>query len=263
MRNTKGKNDSAWNQVFENAWMFIAPLLIIALWEILGRKGLINTSILPTPSTIWNTVLDMLQSGELLKHIGVSLLRVMEGYIIGSLLGIISGTLMGLVRKLDKAVVLIIGVLRPIPVIAWVPVLILWLGIDEPSKVTVIAIGTFWPVLLNTIQGIKSTDRKHLEVAAILEKRRATVLSQVIFPSALPAIFTGLRIGLGNAWASVIGAELIAAASGVGYLISYAREVSQPDVMFVGVFSIGLIGLLIDIVIKKVENAAFKWKQGA
>jgi ABC-type nitrate/sulfonate/bicarbonate transport system, permease component len=260
MKNTRSNNESKGNLIFENALMFMVPLLIIIIWEISGWKKLINVSVLPMPSTIWQTILDMLQSGELLKHIGVSLLRVMEGYIIGSFLGVLIGILMGLVRKLNKAFALIVEVLRPIPVIAWVPVLILWLGIGEISKVTVIAIGTFWPVLLNTIHGIKATDRKCLEVAEILEKRKSTVLAKIILPSALPAIFTGFRIGLGNAWACVIGAELIAAASGVGYLISYAREVSQPDVMFVGVFSIGIIGLLIDIVIKKIEAATFKWK---
>lgn len=141
----------------------------------------------------------------------------------------------------------------------WVPVLILWLGIGETSKVIVITIGTFWPVLLNTVHGIKNVDKRYLEVGSVLEKKRKIVLAKIILPSALPSIFTGLRIGLGNAWMSVVGAELIAAASGIGYLISYARELSQPDVMLVGVFSIGIIGLLIDMLLKKVEKWALRW----
>jgi sulfonate transport system permease protein len=160
---------------------------------------------------------------------------------------------------MEKSLVLVTGLLRPIPIIAWVPVLILWVGIDEASKVTVIAIGSFWPVLLNSIHGIRGTDPKFLEVARILGKSRWTILSKVIFPSALPSIFTGLRIGVGIAWTSVIGAELIAASSGVGYLIMYARELSQPDVMLVGVFSIGIVGLSIDFLLRRVERRVLRW----
>lgn len=239
--------------------MISVPVVIIAIWELFSRKGSINISILPAPSTIWKTLIEMIKSGEIFKHLETSLIRVLKGYILGSILGITLGTLMGLIQKLDKALMLIIGILRPIPVIAWVPMLILWLGIDEASKVTVITIGTFWPVLLNTIHGIKNTDKKFLEVAETLEKNKGTVLFKVIFPSALPSIFTGLRIGIGNAWMSVVGAELIAAASGIGYLISYARELSQPDVMLVGVWSIGIIGLLIDLIIRKIERRVLIW----
>jgi sulfonate transport system permease protein len=170
---------------------------------------------------------------------------------------------MGLFKPIEKAFSLITGLLRPIPIVAWVPMLILWMGIDESSKITVIAIGSFWPTLLNVIHGIKSTDKKYLEVAEILEKNKFTVLTKVVFPSALPSIFTGLRVAIGIAWMSVIAAELIAAASGIGYLIMYAREISQPDVMLVGVLSIGITGLLIDVLIRKIEIRFLKWNSGA
>ncbi len=239
--------------------MFLTPVFIIVIWQIYSSKGLINVSVLPSPSIIFSTILDLIKSGDLFRDLGISLLRVIKGYAFGCILGITLGTLLGLSKKLDKALVILIGVLRPIPVIAWVPVLILWLGIGETSKVIVICIGTFWPVLLNTIHGIKSVNKKYLEVGNILEKRRLIILTKIIFPSALPEIFTGLRIGIGSAWMSVVGAELIAASSGIGYLISYARELSQPDVMLVGVFSIGIIGLLIDTLIKIVERRVLKW----
>ena len=148
----------------------------------------------------------------------------------------------------------IFGVLRPIPMIGWIPLLILWMGIDEGSKVTVIAIGSFWELLLNTIHGINSVDKKYLEVAYILEKSKLITLIKVVLPSALPSILTGIRLGVGGAWKSVVAAELIAASSGIGYLISYAREVSQPGVMLVGLLTIGLIGLLIDFVILRVQH---------
>ncbi|MFT8890140.1 MAG: ABC transporter permease [Ethanoligenens sp.] len=238
--------------------LFLSPAILVLLWEYFSQNGTINPSVLPSPLTIWETFVQMLLSGELAKHLGISLLRVAQGYTIGCVLGIIFGTLMGLVRKFDRVFTLIFGIIRPVPVIAWVPVVILWLGIGETSKISVIALGTFFPVLLNTIQGIQSTDEKYREVAEVLEKSRWSRLNHVIFPCALPSIFTGLRVGLGTAWMSVVGAELIAASSGIGYLISYAGQLSQPDVMLVGVFTIGVIGLLIDVCIKLVQNKVLR-----
>lgn len=241
----------------------IVPVLLLLAWETLSRQGLIRPTILPAPSAIWDTLVEMVKSGELLGHLRVSLLRVLQGFSVGGGLGLLVGTVIGLSHRMERALVLITGLLRPIPIIAWVPVLILWMGIDESSKVTVIAIGSFWPVLLNVIQGIRSTDRKYLEVARILEKSRITLLLKVIFPSALPSIFTGLRVGIGISWMSVIGAELIAASAGVGYMIMYARELSQPDVMLVGVVSIGITGLGIDFLLRRLEGRLLKWNVNA
>ena len=247
------------NNFLGEIFMFAVPVVLVAAWQISSNLGILNASILPAPSTIWDTLISMVKSGEIFKHLGISLLRVIKGYTLGCFLGITIGTLMGLMKMLDKALTLIVGIFRPIPVIAWVPMLILWLGIDESSKVTVIAIGSFWPILLNTIHGIKNTDKKYLELAQTLEKSKTLILFKIILPSALPSIFTGLRIGIGSAWMSVVGAELIAASSGIGYLISYARELSQPDVMLVGVCSIGIIGLLIDLIIRRIEKRLLRW----
>ncbi len=242
--------------------MIATPITIIALWQIFSMAGKINPSILPSPLTILETFAKKIASGELQRHLGISMMRVLKGYAIGCLTGVATGTLMGLVRRFERAFTLVFGLIRPVPIIAWVPILILAMGIGEESKVTVIAFGTFFPVLLNTIHGIHSIDRKYLEVAEVLEKKRFTVLFKVVFPSALPAIFTGLRIGLGIAWMSVVGAELIAASSGIGYLISYAGQLSQPAVMLMGVFSIGIIGLLIDMLLRGIERAALRWTVG-
>jgi sulfonate transport system permease protein len=169
------------------------------------------------------------------------------------------GVLTGLFAKVNDVLAALMGVLRPIPVIAWVPVLIVWMGIDESSKVLVIAIASFWPALLNTYQGVRNVDKKLLEVASILEKSKFVVLTKVVIPSAVPFIFAGMRLGVGGAWSSVVGAEMIAAAAGIGYMIAYARELSQPDVMFVGVFVIGLVGLLIDAILLRLERRLLRW----
>lgn len=237
----------------------IVPLVVLVIWEALGRNGFIRPTILPQPSAIFATGREMISSGELFKHLAVSLWRVTKGFMFGAGSGLVGGLLIGLSPRAERSLALVTGLLRPIPIIAWVPVLILWMGIDEGSKVTVIAIGSFWPVLLNVVHGIRNTDKRFLEVATILEKSRYVLLSKVIIPSALPSIFTGLRIGIGIAWMSVVGAELIAASSGVGYMIMYARELSQADVMLVGVISIGVTGLLIDVLIRRLEKRLLKW----
>lgn len=164
------------------------PALALSLWEYSARQGWINPSILPSPSQIWATFLELMKTGELENHVRTSLVRVVEGFSIGATLGVLGGILIGLSPTVDRSLVLVTGLLRPIPIIAWVPVLILWVGIDETSKVTVIAIGSFWPVLLNSIHGIRATDSKFLEVARILGKSKWTILTKVILPSALPSI---------------------------------------------------------------------------
>jgi sulfonate transport system permease protein len=237
----------------------LIPAVVLILWQIASDAGYLKPSILPSPLVIAATLLELLKSGELFKNLEVSLVRVLEGFAIGAGLGLLVGFAMGLSKRMERALSLITGLLRPIPTIAWIPALILWLGIGESSKVTVIAVGSFWPVLLSAIQGVHSTDSKYLEVARILEKDSYTTLLKVVIPSALPSIFTGLRVGMGIAWASVVGAELIAASSGIGFMIMYAREVSQPDVMLVGVLAIGLTGLLIDFLLLQLQRRLLKW----
>jgi sulfonate transport system permease protein len=237
----------------------LIPAVLLVLWQIAGDTGCLKPSIFPSPLVIAGTLLELLKSGELFKNLAVSLVRVLEGFVIGAGLGLLVGFAMGLSKRMERALSLITGLLRPIPTIAWIPALILWMGIGESSKITVIAVGSFWPVLLSAVQGVRSTDSKYLEVARVLEKDSYTTLLKVVIPSALPSIFTGLRVAMGIAWASVVGAELIAASSGIGFMIMYAREVSQPDVMLVGVLAIGLTGLLIDFLLLQLQRRLLKW----
>lgn len=239
----------------------VLPVIILIIWQVLSDQGVIRSTLLPSPSTIGATVLDLIRTGQLEKNMAISLWRVLQGFVIGAGLGLLLGLVLGLSNWLKRSLSVLTEFLRPIPTIAWVPVLILWMGIDESSKITVIAIGSFWPVFLNTLQGVRQTHVHYLEVARVLEKSRWILLTQVVLPSALPSIFTGLRIGMGIAWASVVGAELIAASSGIGYMILYAREVSQPDVMLAGVAAIGLTGLLIDIILQRIESHLLQWNR--
>lgn len=257
MRKDKGKK-SFW---LSKPAALLAPILLLLAWELAGRNGLISPTILPTPSRIGTACIKLIEKGRLQKDILISLSRVLKGYAVGVVLGTIVGIVMGLFKEAENLLSVITGLLRPIPIVAWVPVLILWMGIDEPSKVTVIAIGTFWPVLLNVTDGIRNVDKKYKEVAIVFCKSKIVTLTKIIFPAALPGIFTGYRVALGTAWVSVIGAELIASSSGLGYLISYSRELSQPANMLVGVFAIGIIGLLINNLLIFTEKHSLKWNQ--
>jgi sulfonate transport system permease protein len=140
-----------------------------------------------------------------------------------------------------------------------VPLFILWFGIGEKSKVLVIALGTLWPILLNTENGIRGTDMKLLEVAKILKKNKFSVLCQIILPSMIPALVTGVRLGLSNAWRGVVSAEMLGASRGIGYMISYAREMSRPALMFVGLLIIGIVGILIDILLFRFQQKLVRW----
>jgi sulfonate transport system permease protein len=235
------------------------PLAALALWEYISGRRIVNPAILPPPSGIFFAFTALLSNGQIARHLGASALRVLPGFLFGTVSALILGTLIGLFRKIDQATGLVINVLRPIPMIALIPVFILSLGIGEGSKIAVITLGAFWPVLMNTVYGIKNTDRKLLELAYALKKSRGATLFRIVLPSALPPVFVGIRLAAGNAWACVVAAEMIAASSGVGFLIMYAREVTQTGVMFMGVLLIGIFGLIIDTAIAALERRVLRW----
>ncbi|MDY6243792.1 MAG: ABC transporter permease [Lachnospiraceae bacterium] len=235
------------------------PILIFIIWQILCDKEVLNKAIVPSPVRVIEKSVELIKGGILWENLWASFRRVLVGFFFGAITGVAFGVLMGLFAKINEAVAIVFGVLRPIPTIGLVPLFIMLFGIGEKSKIIVIAIGTFWSVLLNTEHGITNIDIKYLEVANVLEKSRKTILMKVVFPSAIPSIFTGLRLGLSAAWKSVVAAEMLAAVRGIGYMISYAREMSQPANMFVGLFTIGIIGVAIDSLILRLQNKIIRW----
>lgn len=253
------RNTSKEEKFLHNVLKVSTPITVLAIWQLFGAIGWINPSVLPAPSAILKVFISRIASGEFFTDVGISLFRVLQGYVLGSILGIVVGTAMAFSKRFESALSLILNLIRPIPIIAWVPIFIMWLGIGEFSKITVITFGTFFPVLLNTLHGIRSTDPKLLEVAGSFEKKRIRIFLSVVLPSASPAIFTGLRLGLGLAWMSVVGAEMIGASSGIGYLIAFAGQLSQPAVMLMGVLVIGIIGCVIDLLLRLLERRLLKW----
>jgi sulfonate transport system permease protein len=237
----------------------VAPLTVLLLWYFSTSGGRGNAGILPPPLEVLNTLRLNINNGKLGRHLIISGERVLKGFSIGALAGITIGSIMGLSKTIHRVLNSLVGIFRPVPMIAWIPLLILWIGIGEGSKISVIVIGSFWPVLLNTIHGIHEVDPKLIEVGEILEKHKLQILTKIVLPAAFPSIFTGIRLGIGTAWTCVVAAEMIAASRGIGYMITYARELSQPDVVLVGVFSIGLVGLLLDTIIQQLQRNLLKW----
>lgn len=236
------------------------PLAVIVVWQGLFQLGLIRPILLPPPTRVGAAFLDLLLSGDLFRHVGISLLRVLEGFAAAAIAGLVLGLAIGLSKNVDRATDLFIQLVKPIPPIAWIPLAILWFGIGEAAKVYIIFLGAFFPVLVNTIDGIRQTDHRFVELARILEVSRRRFILRVVLPGALPAIMTGLRVGIMVAWMCVVASELIAASSGIGYLIMDARQLSQTDVVLVGMITIGAMGKLLDLGLRGIERRLITWK---
>lgn len=238
----------------------VLPVVVIALWQLAYSLGYINPVTLTSPVKTAERALKLIENGALLTHVLASLQRVMTGFLIAAVLAVVLGIAVGWSKVMERLTDVIIQVLKPIPPIAWIPLAILWFGIGEASKLYIISIGAFFPIFVNVVDGIRQIEGKYIEVAQIYKLPWTRLVRQIILPGALPSIMTGLRIGLGVAWVCVVAAELIAAESGVGYLIMDARNLAQTDTMIVGMLTIGIIGKLMDSVLKKVESLFAGWR---
>ncbi|WP_144138205.1 ABC transporter permease [Paraburkholderia sp. BCC1884] len=240
----------------------ILPLAFLALIEWLVRAGVLAEHLVPAPSSIAETLWQL--GGERLgRHIGVSTLRVLAGFGIGSALALLLGAAMGLSRRLDALLDPAFQALRAIPSLAWVPILLLWMGIDEAPKITLVAIGAFFPVQLSVVAGIRGVDRKLVELGEVNRLSPRAMFTRILLPASLPQIFTGLRTGLSLAWMFMVAAELIAATRGLGYLLSDGRETGRPDLVFGAILLLALLGKLSDSVLKLIEARVLSWRDTA
>ncbi len=235
------------------------PFVILALWFIGSTVGIINQYIIPPPSRVLHTAITLLSSGLLLEHIATSLFRVFAGFFATVLFAFPLAVLVGIKRKLQDFIEPVLDFLGHIPPIACIPMFILWFGIGEASKLAVIILATFFPVFLNTLNGILSCDKQLLEVGDVFGFKDRDKFLRIIMPSALPSIIVGLRLGLGYSWRALVGAELIAASSGIGYMIIEAEQLSRPDIIIVGIITIGLCGYLIDYCFFRLTSCIIPW----
>lgn len=236
------------------------PIILLSLWWFYERTGGINTVSVPKLAKIVETFRIKWQDKSLFAAVYVSIRRVLEGYALAVICGLSLGIMIGLSTHMKRFTDLIIQILKPIPPIAWIPLAILWFGIGEESKVFLIFLGGFFVVLVNVIDGVAATDEHMIEVAKMAQIGKTQYILQVILPSALPSIFTGLRVGLNTCWTCVVAAELVASSSGIGYMISNARNYGRMDIVIMGMFTIGVIGKIMDVILKQIEKRVIVWK---
>jgi len=236
-----------------------AAAVIVVVWQAAVLLTNAHVAILPPPLLTAETFLTLVASGELFVHIGASLGRVVSAWCLGMMVAVPLGLAMGRWRRMEYLVNPFVEIFRPISPLAWIPLAILWFGIGESGKVFIIFIATFFPILLNTIAGVKGVDPVLIRAGQVLGcDDEAALFRRVILPAAMPTIIVGFRIAFGTGWAAIIAAELVAAQSGLGYLIADGMEILRSDLVLVGMVVIGVLGVLIDALFQAV-NRRISW----
>jgi len=225
----------------------LAPVLgLLALWQLASASGWVNPYLLPSPRRVALVILHAGVRGELGRHVAASLLRVGEGFGITVCLALPLAVLASFAPRLTAAFSPLLTFLRNIPPLALIPLLILWFGLGEASKLALIVLTSFFPVFLGAVTGLGSVDPRLVEMGRSLGFSRVRILQRIMLPESLPSLLNGLRLGLGFSWRAIIGAEMIAAASGLGYWILDAEQMARIDVVFAGILVIGGLGILLD-----------------
>ena len=233
-----------------NLWVsWIGILVVLVIWQAVNTFQLVNPGVFPGPVEIVETALSRFPLTDVLNHAWVSLIRVALGFSIGAILGIGLGIASGWYRWLGKLLWGPIEVLRPIPPLAWIPIALLWFGLGENSKVFIIFLGAFFPIITNTYKGMSSIDPMLIRAAQTMGVRGIRMLLKVAIPATLPDIAVGIRVGWSLAFGSLVAAEILAAEEGLGFMIMYARELGEVNVIVYGIILIGLLNLLTDYLI--------------
>ena len=237
----------------------IAPLLLLGLWQYLVEAEVYRRSQLPAPLDVYHAAQQLASIDELWIHVRVSAERVAQGFLIGAGIAIALGLLIGLSRLADELLSPTIDAIRAIPSLAWVPLFVLWMGIGEQPKITLIAVGAFFPIFANLVSGIKQIDRKLVEAAAAYGYRRLTLAWEVLLPASLPSLFTGLRLGLAQAWLFLVAAELIGASQGLGFLLVDGQNSGRADIIVMSIIFLAAVGKATDIGLQIAEKRLLRW----
>ena len=230
----------------QSAKPFILPLLILAAWWLVSGLELVSSFLVPTPAMVLHAAIELINNGALFEHIWHSGRRVFIGFTLTSSAAVPLAVGLHFSPRLEQYLRFVLEFMRNTPPLAIVPLVILWFGIGEASKLAVIIMASFFPIFLNALSGLKQVDRKLLEMGDTMEFTPQEKLRFILIPGALPSIVTGLRLGFGYSWRALIGAELIAAATGLGYMILDAEELARTDIVYVGIIIIGSLGFLLD-----------------
>jgi sulfonate transport system permease protein len=224
----------------------LLPTALAVVWEVCGRLGVVPRNWLPAPSIVLAELVDLGRSGALASHVGATVGRLLAGFALGAAVGTVLGVLTGRSDRVRTLLDPTLQALRSIPSLAWVPLFLLWLGIQEASKIALIALGAFFPVYLNLMAGIRAIDVRLVEVGLLHGYRGLALARRVLLPATLTAYVTGLRSGLGLAWMFVVAAELMGASRGLGYLMLDGQTTSRPELVLAAIVTFAALGKLSD-----------------
>ncbi len=237
----------------------IVPAALLLLWQVVTAMGIYSRSQLPAPADVLAAARQLAAADELGVHLRVSLVRVAWGFAAGSLVATLLGLAVGLSRTVEDLLAPTLQAIRAIPSLAWVPLLLLWLGIDEAPKITLIAIGVFFPVYANLVSGLRQIDRKLVEVGHAYGLRGLSLVREVLLPASLPSLLTGLRIGLAQGWLFLVAAELIASSQGLGFLLIDGSNTGRSDIIVMSILLLALIGKTTDALLQLGERRLLRW----
>lgn len=237
----------------------LLPLGVLGVWQLAASSGAFSVTQLPPPGdVVWATT-DLISRGVLWEHIFISVQRVALGFVIGSSIALVLGSVVGLSAFASQLLMPTIGALRAVPSLAWVPLLLIWMGIYEEPKVTLIAIGAFFPVFTTVSSGFAAVDRKLLEVGRAYGLRGVRLASSIFLPAAAPTIFSGLRLGLAQSWLFLVAAELIASSKGLGFLLLDSQNTARTDILFLAIILLAILGKLSDVLVGLAERRTLRW----
>ncbi|ACN13277.1 ABC-type transporter, permease protein (membrane spanning protein) [Desulforapulum autotrophicum HRM2] len=238
----------------------IIPLLILVLWTLASSFQWVNPYLLPSPGRVFLAACHLAETGELAKHLIVSFKRVLAGFSVTLVIAVPLSFLIYILPVFKRLLRVPLEFLRSVPPISTIPLLILWFGIGEASKMAVIVMASFFPVFLNLMGGLNTIEKEWQELSETLKFNHAEYIRYVLFPGAFPSFLTGIQLGLSYCWRALMGAEMIAAASGLGYLILDSQEMGRIDKVFVGIITLGICGIVLDRVLIKLFNRLIPWK---
>jgi ABC-type nitrate/sulfonate/bicarbonate transport system permease component len=242
-------------------WNYLAYVsfgFLLAVWWLLSANKLVSPIFLPGPDVVFKAAAELILNGTLLEYTLISLFRVYAGFLVAAVLGVALGIFLARSALAFGLISPVVEAVRPIPPIAWLPLVIIWFGIGEPARISVIFYGAFFPILLNTIHGVRSVDNNLIRAALSLGATKRQIFYRVILPAVFPSVVTGLRVGAGMAMFVLVAAELIASSSGLGYLILDSREHLFTDRVIVGMIMLGLLGVLQNKILVAMESRLVK-----
>jgi sulfonate transport system permease protein len=238
----------------------LLPLALAAGWELVVRAGWSNGRLVPPPSRVYEEFAELARAGELQRHVVATLLRVVAGFGLGTLVGTLLGALAGYSTLVRRLIDPSLQGMRAVPSIAWIPLFILWLGIFETSKVALIAVGVFFPIYLGVMGAVMSVDRKIVEVGRLFRLSGVTMVRRILLPAVLPAYVIALRSGLGLGWMFVIAAEFMGASEGLGYLLIDGQQLGKTTEIIAAIVAFAVLGKLTDWLIVGITTPFLRWE---